>query len=98
MPKEVFEFSCPCCGKRVELNVRNGKVRAVDFEDDERGKSLDDLVSDQKHEGKRLGDAFDEAAGDVATQKDRFDDLFSEAKDAAKKEKGTKPKHPFLED
>lgn len=97
MPKEVFEFNCPCCGKRVEVNTRNGKARAVDFEEAKDGKSLDDLLSDHKHEGKRLGSEFETARGDLANQEERLEDMFADAKEAAKKDKG-KPRHPFLED
>ena len=97
MPREVFEFSCPCCGKRVELNTRNGKVRAVNIEESKRGKSFDDMVSDQKKEGQRLGSMFEEAQRDHASRKETLDDLLSEAKDAVKKDK-SKPPHPFLED
>jgi len=82
MPRDVFEFSCPCCGKRVELNARNGKVRAVKFEESKRGKSMDDLVSDQKREGERLGSAFEEARKDQSTHKERLEDLFTDAKEA----------------
>ena len=98
MPREVFEFSCPCCGKRVELNVRNGKVRAVNIEESKRGKSFDDMVADQKHEGDRLGSAFDEARADQASAKETLDDMFSEAKDADDKDGKKKPPHPFMDE
>ena len=97
MPREVFEFSCPCCGKRVELNARNGKVRAVSIEESRGGKSFEDMVSDQKNEGDRLGSMFDEASEDHASREQTFDGLFSDAKDAVKKDK-SKPRHPFRED
>ena len=97
MPREVFEFSCPCCGKRVELNTRNGKVRAVNIEESKRGKSLDDMIASQKTEGDRLGSVFDEARSDQSAAKETLEDLFSQAKDATKKDK-KKPPHPFMED
>jgi len=97
MPREVFEFSCPCCGKRVELNTRNGKVRAVNVEESKHGKSLDDMIADQKDEGGRLESMFDEARTDQASAKEHLDDLFSEAKEATKKDDKDKPPHPFSE-
>ena len=98
MPREVFEFSCPCCGKRVELNTRNGKVRAVNIEESKKGKSFDDMVSDQKNEGQRLGSMFDEARADQDAAQETLEDLFSDAKDAVKRDEKEKPPHPFLED
>ena len=97
MPREVFEFSCPCCGKRVELNTRNGKVRAVKIEESKKGKSFEDMVADQKNEGERLGSMFEEAREDHASRKQTLDDLFGEAKKAAA-EDDDKPPHPFRED
>ena len=98
MPREVFEFSCPCCGKRVELNTRNGKVRAVNIEESKRGKSFDDMIADQKTEGDRLGSVFDEARTDHEAANETLDDLFSEAKDAVKKDDKDQPPHPFMEE
>jgi uncharacterized Zn finger protein (UPF0148 family) len=98
MPKEVFEFSCPCCGKRVELNTRNGKVRAVKIEESKKGKSFDDLLSDQARESDRLGSVFDEARQDQAKQGEKLDDLLREAKKAAKDDQDKKPPHPFQQD
>ena len=98
MPRDVFEFSCPCCGKRVELNTRNGKVRAVRVEESKRGKNFDDMVADQKHEGDRLGSIFDEAKQDDSAREERLEDLFGEAKQEAEKDKDKKPRHPFEHD
>ncbi len=98
MPKEVFEFSCPCCGKRVELNTRNGKVRAVKFEESRSGKSFDDLVEDQKGEADRLGSMFDEARADHESQPETLDQLFTDAKEAAKDDDDKQPPHPFRQD
>lgn len=95
MPREIFEFSCPCCGKRVELNTRTGKVRAVHFEESKHGKSLDDLVADQQREGERLQSEFDAARRDHEQTKDHFDRLYDEAERAAAEDKDKKPPHPF---
>ncbi len=95
MAKHIFQFPCPCCGKRVELNVRNGKARAVKFEESKKGKDLDGLVEDQRHEGTRLGSVFDEARGDQSRQAERMDELFDQATEDAKKDKDKKPFNPF---
>ena len=97
MPREEFEFSCPCCGKRVELNVRSGKVRAVNPEEKKGGKGLDELLSDQRHESERLASAFDDARTDQASEAEKLDDLFREAKRAAKDD-DRRPPHPFRQD
>ena len=95
MAKHIFQFPCPCCGKRVELNVRNGKARAVSIEESKKVKELESLVDDQRHEGKRLGSVFDEAQVDQSRQAERLDELFSQASEEAKKDKDKKPFNPF---
>ena len=95
MPREVFEFSCPCCGKRIELNTRNGKARAVNFEESQKGQTFDDLVAGSKQDGDRRASAFDEAQRDTERQEQRFEDLFDDAKKAAEKDRDDKPPHPF---
>ncbi len=95
MAKYIFQFPCPCCGKRVELNVRNGKARAVKFEESKKGKDLDGLVEDQRHEGTRLGSVFDEAREDQSHQAEHLDELFDQATEDAKKDKDKKPFNPF---
>jgi hypothetical protein len=93
--QHIFEFSCPCCGKHIEVNVRTGKARAVRFEESRKGKDLAGLVEDQKHEGTRLSSLFDEAQGDHSRQKERLDDAFREAAKEAEKDKGKRPASPF---
>ena len=95
MPKHIFEFPCPCCGKRIEVNARNGKARAVSCEDAEKGKSLDGLVEDQKREGQRLGSLFDEAREDQDHSEQHLDDMFKQAAEESKKDKGKRPVNPF---
>lgn len=95
MPKHIFEFPCPCCGKRIEVNVRSGKARAVSFEDSVKGKSLDGLVEDQKHEGERLGSLFDEARDDQGRSQEHLDKMFKQAAGEAEKDKGKRPLNPF---
>ena len=95
MARHIFQFHCPCCGKRVELNVRNGKARAVKFEESAKGKDLDRLLEDQKHEGERLGSLFDEAKDDHSRTGDRLDDLFNKAAEEAKKDPDGPPPNPF---
>jgi len=95
MPKHVFEFDCPCCGKPIEVNVRSGKARAVDFTESKKGKDLDGLVADAKGEGDRLTGLFDEARTDHARQQDRLDAMFSDAAEKAKKDKHKRPPNPF---
>lgn len=97
MLKDLFEFSCPCCGKRVELNVRTGAVRAVLFEESKKGKDFDGLVADQTKESERLGDVFQNAQEVQRKQKQRLEDMLRDAKEQVKKEKDKplKPRNPF---
>ena len=95
MPKHVFEFPCPCCGKRIEVNTRSGKARAVRFEESSKGKDLMGLVEDQKREGERLGSLFDEAHEDHSRQNQRLDEMFKQAAKEAEKDKDKRPPNPF---
>jgi hypothetical protein len=96
MLKDLFEFSCPCCGKRIELDLRTGRSRAVKPEEKKGGKDLDSLLADQKHEGQRLGTVFDKASDQQRTDKQRLQDLFESAKEDTKKEKDApRPRNPF---
>ena len=96
MLKDLFEFNCPCCGKRVELNTRTGAVRAVQFEESRKGKDFEGLVADQGKESERLGDAFQTAQDLQRRNKQRLEDLLRGAKDEVKKEKDKgKPRNPF---
>lgn len=94
MPKDVFQFSCPCCGKRVEVNVRSGKARAVDPKE-RSGPDLDALIDEQARASERLGSMFDEAKQDQRSQADKLDRLFSEAAEDAKKKPDERPSNPF---
>ena len=97
MPKDVFEFSCPCCGKRVEVDVRTGAARAVHFEESKKGKDLEGLIAEQSKESQRLGDVFQSAQDQQRRQKERLEDLLKGAKEEVKKEKDKprKPANPF---
>lgn len=95
MPKDLFVFPCPCCGKQIELDVRTGQTRAVRAEDKLGGKDLDALLHSQKKESERLGSLFDQAKDGHGKQKDRLDDLLKRAKDDAKKNEDEKLKRPW---
>lgn len=95
MAKHIFQFPCPCCGKRIEINLRNGKARAVKFEESAKGKDLTGLVEEQKREGERLGDLFEEARQDHSRHGERLDELFHKASEDAKQDKDKRPPNPF---
>jgi hypothetical protein len=96
MPKDVFEFPCPCCGKRVEVNVRSGKARAVD-PTEKKGNDLDGLIAEQARASERLGSVFEEARSDEDRRAERLGDIFKSAANEAKKDKdkGRRPPSPF---
>jgi hypothetical protein len=91
MPKHIFVSSCPCCGKQIELNTRNGKVRAVDPKEAEESKDIDSVLEQQKNEGDRLTSVFDEATSDHKGDEKRLSNLFDQAKKEADKDKNKKP-------
>ncbi len=93
MPKNVFQFECPCCGKDVEVDTRSGKARAVDPKE-KRGKDLDTLIGEQSRASERLDSMFDSARRDQEQQGDRLDQMFSDAADKAKDD-DSKPSNPF---
>ena len=95
MARYVFELPCPCCGKRIEIDTRSGKARAVRFEESKKGKDLDGLVEEHRHEDERLASLFDEARTDVSKQEERLEDAFKRAAREAEKHKDEKPPNPF---
>lgn len=91
MAQTLIEFDCPCCGERLEIDTRSGKVRRLRTD-----QGLDDLMKKQKGETRRLDDLFDRATHDTKTEKDRFDDLLDEAKrKATEDDDGPDPRRPF---
>ncbi len=95
MLKDVFEFPCPCCGKRIELDTRTGLTRAIKVEE-KLGKDLDGLLADSKQESHRLDSIFQKSKDQVGKQKERLEDMFGKAIDEAKKDQDkTRPRNPF---
>jgi hypothetical protein len=92
MPRDVFELSCPCCGKRIEVDTRAGKARP---EEAKGGQSLDSLLESHKREGERLADVFSQARQQQSRQSERLADELARAKEAAKQDKDKKPINPF---
>lgn len=95
MPDNVFQFSCPCCGKMVEVDTRSGRARAVRPDEAKGGQNLDTLLRSHKGESQRLADVFDDAQRQQKRQGDRLDDVLKRAKDEAKKDKDDKPRNIF---
>ena len=95
MLKDVFSFPCPCCGKLIELDTRNGLARAVKPEEKLGGKDLDGMLADTKKESERLDSFFNKAKDQQSKQKQRLDGLFGNAVEDAKKDKDKKPRNPY---
>ncbi len=95
MAKDVFLFSCPCCGKQVELDTRSGKARAVKPGEAKGGQDLDSLWAAQKKESQRLDNVFDSARDDHRKQEERLEDMLRKAKEDAKKSPDEKTRRPF---
>ena len=95
MAETVFTFSCPCCSKRIEVDTRSGKARAVRPEEQKGGQDLDALLRKHKNEGERLDGLFSSAKDGVAKQADELEQQLRRAKDEAKKDKDTRPRNIF---
>lgn len=95
MPKDVYSFPCPCCGKSIEINIRSGKARAVRPQDQKGGQDLDQLLASQKREHQRLHDMFDEARRSQADSAAKLDDALQRAKDQARQDPDEKPPSIF---
>jgi len=95
MPKDVHQFSCPCCGKQIEIDVRTGQARAQKPAEAKGGKDLEDLLRAQKRDSDRLGKAFDTAKEGQHRQRDQLDDLLKKAKDDASKDPDEKLRRPW---
>lgn len=95
MPKDVFRFSCPCCGKAIEVETRSGRARAVDPAEKRGGGDLDQLVQKQQQEQQRLDDVFSRAQQQQQKQREHLDQLLQKAREEAKKDKDARPPSPF---
>jgi len=92
MPKDHYKFSCPCCGKRLELDGRTGKARQVSVRDDE---DLDSLLQEQKKQASRLDSAFDAAKDHQKGQREHLDNLLRQAKKTARENPDEEVRRPF---
>lgn len=86
MAETIFTFSCPCCGKMIEVDTRSGKARAVRANEAKGGRDLDQLLQAHSREEKRLGDLFSSAKSDQQKEKDRLAAQLERAKEEAKKD------------
>lgn len=94
MAKHRFQFDCPCCGKRVEVDTHSGATRAVDIEESRQSKDFDSMVADQSRESQRLDAVFGDAIDRQKQQKTALDAMFDDAKKKAAGDKA-KPPNPF---
>lgn len=95
MAETIFTFSCPCCGKLIEVDTRSGKARAVRPDEAKGGRDLDQMLKAHGREQQRLGDLFRSASEDQQKEKDRLASQLARAKEEAKKDKDTRPRNPF---
>jgi hypothetical protein len=97
MAETIFTFSCPCCGKMIEVDTRSGKARAVRPDEAKGGRDLDQMLKAHSKEQERLGDLFRSASEDQQQEKDRLARQLARAKEEAKKDKDKdlRPRNPF---
>lgn len=89
--RHLITFPCPCCGKRIELDTRNGKARALD----KNPGGLDALLESHKSESKRLGDAFDSASSEENKSSEHLDELLRDARKRARENPDDDVPRPF---
>ena len=97
MPKDLFQFPCPCCGKHVEVDTRSGRARAVRPEERRGGGDLDTLVEKHKRDQDRLDSLFADAKDQQARQGERLDQILDDAKRATRDDpdRDKRPPSPF---
>ncbi|MEZ5962384.1 MAG: hypothetical protein R3F56_00935 [Planctomycetota bacterium] len=95
MSNGIFQFACPCCGKRIEYDVRSHQARAVKVKDAKVSKDFDALLADQSLERKRLDSAFGQAVDAQKHEKEALEDLFRTAKKKADEDPDDAPPRPF---
>lgn len=93
MLKHLYQFPCPCCGKRIEIDTRSGRARAVVAS--EGHGDLEDLLDAHKQKSRQLGEQFESAREDQRKQQDQLDDLFRKAKDDARQNPDEELRRPF---
>jgi hypothetical protein len=101
--KPVINVKCPCCKEILEIDVEKQRVRAHrkgkhlkdDAEEGEDG--LDVALRQQKEHTSSLDSRFNQAQDKLKGQKDRLEQLFSEAKEKAKdmEDEPDDPDNPF---
>ena len=80
MPKDLYQFPCPCCSKQIEIDIRSGRTRAVKPSEQKGGQDLDGLLQKHQRESERLGQLFDQAKQGQGNQKKALEDLLDRAK------------------
>lgn len=96
MPKDLYQLDCPCCGKRIEINTRSGRARAMRPEERLGGGDLDTLLDKHKREAERLDDMFRDANETAKRARTEQQKLFDRAREQIDQEdpKGPPP-NPF---
>jgi hypothetical protein len=95
MAETVFTFDCPCCNKRIEIDTRSGKARAVNPTEAKGGQDLDQLLRSQQQERRRLDEMFRSAKSSEEKRSDQLQRQLERAKEEAKKDKDQRPRNPF---
>ncbi len=95
MPKDIYQFVCPCCSKHLELDTRSGVARARNPAEQKGGTDLDQMLRAQKRDGERLDKVFDAAKERQQKERDLLDGLLEQAKDDAKKNPDEKLRRPW---
>lgn len=95
MPKDIYQFGCPCCGKQIEIDTRTGKARAQKPGEAKGGQDLDSLLQSQQREADRLGRQFEAAKDHQHKEQDLLGDLLKKAKEDARQSPDEKVRRPW---
>jgi hypothetical protein len=95
MSSGIHQFDCPCCGKRIEFDVRSHKARAVKVKESKVSKDFDTMLADHAGERARLAGAFGSAVEAQQREKEILDQMFEAAKKKAKEDPQDDPPRPM---
>ena len=95
MAETVFTFDCPCCNKRIEIDTRSGKARAVRPTEAKGGQDLDQLLRSQQQHRQKLDDMFRQAKDSESMRSESLQKQLERAKDEARRDKDERPRNPF---
>jgi hypothetical protein len=96
MTRDTIIYRCKGCGASIHVNFTTRKVTFLG-KDDAKARDLDELVADQAQDAQRRQDQFEAAVEKNATEKERLEALFDDARKNVEEEEEEpgRPPNPF---